>query len=376
MAGDRVLLILFLLLFPPLPSMAKEEGDTARAERPTFWRRVGKGIGRFFNEFNTYDTLYIEPQHFKFQALCQFSEQFEQYTLSTKSGQRVVLSPETQTSIGPYVGYSLIFLGYTLQLNNLHIGSAKKTFNLSLYSSLLGVDFYYRNNHEFNIKRFDVPANEPFSTSALPGTPFDDFHVKYWGFNTYYLFNHRRHSYPAVYNESTCQKRSAGSPIVGFGYGHYTTEMDWASLDRVAAEALPAYRQQFTGEALMNNIRYDCYSLYGGYSYNWVFARNFTLGASFTAAVSYNSSSGEASKTTSFFDDFNISSLTFDGVGRMGVVWNNKRLFAGAMGQIHSYTYSKQQFKLNNLFANVNVYVGVNFGKKKPYRKPGRFFEM
>ena len=309
----------------------------------------------------------------------QLTTRYERYTLKSKDGQEIILSPEVSTTFGPYVGYSLIFLGYTLQFNNLYLGNTKKTFNISLYSALAGIDFYYRNTNEYKIKGLVITDNETgdaYDTSSLIGTDFNGLQVKSWGFNTYYIFNHRRHSYPAAYNQSTCQKRSAGSPLIGIGYGHYDLSMDWSQLTEGQSRKISDEDISFTGDSLYNNFRYNCYSIYGGYSYNWVFARHWLLGASASMAISYNHSHGDAVKLNTLNEVFNFSNLSIDGIGRMGIVWNNTRFFAGASGQIHSYTYSREQFTLNNLFGGFNVYFGINFGRKKDYRKPGKFFEF
>ena len=117
----------------------------------TFFQSIIYGTKRLFDEFNTFDTLYIEPQHYKFQAMGQMTNYYERYSLTYNDGERIEFSPDVSTVIGPYIGYSLIFLGYTLQLNNLYLGNMQKTFNLSLYTSLFGVDFDYRDNNKFRI---------------------------------------------------------------------------------------------------------------------------------------------------------------------------------------------------------------------------------
>lgn len=366
-------------------SLKKESANSVDSEKTkkSFFSLVMKGIKRFIGEFNTFDTLYIEPQHYKFQAMWQITNSFEQFRLKSGKGNYVDLSPDVNTRMGPYVGYSLIFLGYTLQLNNLYIGNTKKSFNLSLYTALFGVDFYYRDNKKFKIREFFENNKELYLPHDVYENIFDGFHVKYWGFNTYYIFNHRRHSYPAAYNQSTCQKRSSGSPLAGFGYGKYDISMDWEKLrEFIPKEAVGNAESSANSSGILgrdeyfDNLDYESFSLYGGYSYNWVFAKNWLLGTSATLALSYNKSRGENKINNNFFDDFKFSNMIFDGVGRIGIVWNNTRLFAGAVAQIHSYNYSKEHLMVNNIFGNLNLYVGFNIGKKKKYRSKGKWFEF
>ena len=369
----------------PSDSLRREsiDSDHLANKKKSFFPVVMKGIKRFIGEFNTFDTLYIEPQHFKFQVMWQITNSFEQFRLKTAKGNHVDFSPDVNTRMGPYIGYSLIFLGYTLQLNNLYIGNTKKSFNLSLYTALVGVDFYYRDNKKFKIREIFENNKEIVLPQDIYENIFDGFHVKYWGFNTYYIFNHRRHSYPAAYNQSTCQKHSSGSPLAGFGYGKYDISMDWEKLKDFIPKDVGGKTETsdsssgiFGSNNYFDNLEYESYSLYGGYSYNWVFAKNWLLGTSATLALTYNKSSGENKINNNFFDDFKFSNMIIDGVGRIGVVWNNTRLFAGAVAQIHSYNYSKEHFSVNNIFGNLNFYVGFNIGKKRKYRSQGKWFEF
>ena len=369
----------------PSDSLRREsiDSDHLANKKKSFFPVVMKGIKRFIGEFNTFDTLYIEPQHFKFQVMWQITNSFEQFRLKTAKGNHVDFSPDVNTRMGPYIGYSLIFLGYTLQLNNLYIGNTKKSFNLSLYTALVGVDFYYRDNKKFKLREIFENNKEIVLPQDIYENIFDGFHVKYWGFNTYYIFNHRRHSYPAAYNQSTCQKHSSGSPLAGFGYGKYDISMDWEKLKDFIPKDVGGKTETsdsssgiFGSNNYFDNLEYESYSLYGGYSYNWVFAKNWLLGTSATLALTYNKSSGENKINNNFFDDFKFSNMIIDGVGRIGVVWNNTRLFAGAVAQIHSYNYSKEHFSVNNIFGNLNFYVGFNIGKKRKYRSQGKWFEF
>lgn len=375
----RVILIYIFLIFStlllaaPADTVSAEMADTLiqqpSQQRRGFFPLLLKGVKNIIKEFNTYDTLYIEPQHYKFQAMLQLTNTYEQYRLKSPDGQQIFLSPDVRTTFGPYAGYSLIFLGYTLQLNNLYIGNAKKTFNLSLYTSLIGVDMHYHNDNNYKIHT--VSDNDVETSIKRPTTALN---VKRWGFNTYYIFNHRKHSYPAAYNQSTCQKRSAGSPLAGIGYSNYDITVSWNEMyDVISQHSSPA--QPYTTD-VPQRLQYQAYSVYGGYAYNWVFAKNFLLGVSATMTLSYNKTHGEHFRVQHLFKDFNLRNVSVDGLGRLGIVWNNRRFFAGASAQIHSYTYSKQQFSINNTFGNLNVYAGFNFGKKKEYRKTDKLFEF
>ena len=103
-----------------------------------------------------------------------------------------------------------------------------------------------------------------------------------------------------------------------------------------------------------------------GYGYNWVFARNWLLGASLSLALAYKWSSGDTNQPS---DDFSFKNINLDGVGRLGVVWNNTKWYFGSNVIVHSYNYRKSRFATNNFFGSLNIYCGFNFSLRKSYRK-------
>lgn len=346
-------------------------------EKTPFLKKAVNGVKSVIKEFNIIDTTYIEPQHFKFTAMLENINTFELYKLADKAGNTITFAPDVRSKIGPYVGYSLIFLGFNIQLNHLYVGNTKKEFDVSLYTSLGGVDLFLRNNgNDFKIKSIDLKSKD--NTRDIENTDFDGFRAKSIGISAYYIFNHRKHSYPAAYNQSTCQKISAGSPIIGLGWSRHSVGINWTELDNVFQAKLPELSNPFNASELFDKVEYTCYSVYGGYAYNWVVVKNLLLGASLSAGLAYNHSHSETSSSILPlpFMNFNIHNFCFDGVGRIGVVWNNNRIYAGASAIAHSYRYRKSQFSTNNVFGSVNIYVGFNFGKKAYYRKPGKIFEF
>lgn len=342
-------------------------------------KRIINGIGSLIHEFNNIDTAFIEPQHFKFTLMLQNTNNFEYYRLSGKDGKGITLAPDMGMNIGPFFGYSLLFLGYNLQLNHIYVGNTKKEFDISLYSSMIGLDVFYRRNAS-NFKIRSVSLGDGFNTSKLHDIEFSNFTSNALGFNVYYIFNHRKHSYPAAYNQSTCQKISAGSPIVGFSWSRHSVHIDWESLDNLVSTYLPYTNTKLADEIGFDKVDYLCYSLNGGYSYNFVIMKNLWLGLSLTAGLSYNRSKSKDDDDQfpllNTIRNFNIRNFAFDGVGRMGLVWNNTRFFAGFSAVAHSYTYSKSQFSSNDIFGNIITYAGFYFGKSRKYRTPEKFFEF
>lgn len=338
--------------------------------KKTFFHRVGDVFTRFFREFNTIDTNYIEPQHYNYTVMLQNTNTYEQYTLSSEGKQSITFAPDPSYKLGPYLGWRWVFLGYTFDLKHISFRSehtTKKELDLSLYSSLLGIDLFWRQTgNNYHIERMSL--GQDIDTSPMKDVEFDGLKSSIKGFNLYYIFNHRRFSYPAAYSQSTVQRRSAGSVLAGIGYTRHSLEVDWNKFGQLVADNLgPEMEEdvQLDSALKMSNVKYSDFSISGGYGYNWVFAHNWLFNASLSLALAYKQSSSNLSHEHSFVKNFHFKNFNFDGIGRFGVVWNNTKWYVGMSGIIHSFNYKKEQFSTNSWFGNINLYIGVNFGRKR-----------
>ena len=369
-----------------------EDSLTRARHEKTFFHRLGKTFTNFFREFSNINEKYIEPQHYNYTVMLQNTNTYEVYTLYGEEGQRISFAPDPSWRLGPYLGWRWVFLGYTIDLKHINMKSnhsSKKEFNLSLYSSLLGVDLFWRQTgNDYHIQRMSL--GDDVNTDALRKVSFDGFKGSIKGLNLYYIFNHRKFSYPAAYSQSTKQKLSAGSWMVGLGYTQHQLEVDWDKLSNIVDERLnqksrnqqnQKSRTQLHQEGeiqteakidsslMFSKVRYSDYSATVGYGYNWVFAKNWLFNASLSVGLAYNHSRSDDPEQDKFnLKNFNFKNFNIDGVGRFGVVWNNDKWYAGVSSVIHSYNYHKDHFSTNNSFGSLNIYVGVNFGKKREYK--------
>ena len=359
-------LSLFLLL-----CITMAAADTCRTRKPaTVARSIGRFFTSIFREFNHVDTNYIERQRYNYAVMLQHTTTYETYTLKSESGQSVKFAPEPSNRIGPYVGWRWVFLGYTLDVNHLSNSNRRKEYDISLYSSLFGIDFYYRKTgNDYHIT--DTNLGEGYAKDILDGTDFGGLSASIKGFDLYYIFNHRKFSYPAAYSQSTVQRRSAGSFLAGIGYTRHEINLDYEELQDVVREGVSiatdgAVTDFELDEGLnFGNVRYTSFSFTGGYAYNWVFARNCLFNASLSAGLSYKTSSASLfSEGQGIAEGFDFKNCSVDGVGRFGFVWNNTKYFAGASALFHTYNYKRSQFSANSMFGNIYIYAGFNFGKR------------
>ena len=84
-------------------------------------------------------------------------------------------------------------------------------FNLNYYSSRISLDFSYQRSQSLTGDVYREDRGEQPMESG-------DLTLKVVNFAGYYAFNHRHFSYPAAFNQSYIQRRSAGSWLAGISY--------------------------------------------------------------------------------------------------------------------------------------------------------------
>lgn len=324
-------------------------------------------VKRVIRSFSAVDTNYVEPQHYNFTIMLQSTFNYDIYHIRSSSGQMITLSPDMNMKIGPYVGWKWFFLGYTFDLKKLGLfdNSNKREIEFSIYSSQVGIDlFYRRTGSDYKIR--NVYLGENINAEKLINMPFDGINIGITGVNLYYIFNHKRFSYPAAFSQSTCQKISCGSWLAGVGFTNNSVEIDHDKLQNIVQTYCKPDGVKLDSGLMFNRVKYYDFNVSGGYAYNWVFAKNWLFCASASIALAYKHTQGdwEGGKE----QRFRLDNVNVDGIGRFGIVYNNTRWYAGASAILHSYNYHKTYFSTNNVFGSLNLYVGYNFGKKKEYR--------
>lgn len=340
-----------------------QSADTIGGKKHIIQKNVDAAY-KVVKSFNHIDTLYIEPQRYNYTVMIQNTNTYELYRLSDNDGHSITFAPRPSVKIGPYFGWRWLFLGYTIDISHLDNHKTRQEFDLSLYSSKIGVDLFYRKTgNDYLIRRLDL--GNDINTSAIKNAHYDGLYSSIKGLNAYYIFNHRRFSYPAAFSQSTVQRISCGSPLIGIGYTRHTLNVDWNKLNEITEQRLGTDVSQRLNSAIMfEKIQYTDISMSGGYAYNWVFARNWLFASSLSLALAYKRTKGDSEYSHFTLRDFTIKNFNLDGVGRFGLVWNNTRWYAGSSLIIHAYNYNKKEFSTNNIFGSLNIYVGFNFMKR------------
>lgn len=198
-------------------------------------------------------------------------------------------------------------------------------------------------------------------------------------FDGFYIFNHKRFSYAAAYNQKTFQVRSAGSPIAGL-MGYYA-DFDYDQ----ARNAGLIYAMDGIGR-----LRQYQLSLGAGYAYNYVPAKGWLVSGMFmpmltmlnrTRINTYTSNFKDVSKEhllelvlseeedaeyPDVSDEYQIESqgvhssnnrLALNFTTRLSVTYNWNRYFINANGQFNNFNFKHKAMHghLNDWYINASV---------------------
>lgn len=167
----------------------------------------------------------------------------------------------------------------TSHKTTISVGAAYRGFAASYSinpSKLRGFYDDYELNFNIYSSRFCIDASYQHSTSLSGNMTFGDgtfrmesgdADMKVFNITGYYVFNHRRYSVSAAFNQSYIQRRSAGSWLAGLSYQGGSV--------RTSDEK----REQST-DADNVSIRVSHIGIGGGYGYNLVLGRKWLLNLS------------------------------------------------------------------------------------------------
>ena len=341
-------------------------------------REYGNFFVRIIDAFDAIDPTYVERIGYNFTAMLQATNTFEFYNIGTRDyAETVSFAQHPDLRIGPYFGWRWLFLGYTFDVTNLGNKAVKtgQKFEFSIYTSMIGLDLIYRKTgSDFYLRKING-LGEQARIYESEDCHFIDANVM--GASIYYNINHRKFSSPAVFSQSTIQRRSAGSGQVGISITHHDIHYHYDALpNELFAET--SSQNQYRS---LERLKYIDYSLTGGYAYNWVLGRGWCLGLAVTPAIGYKRTSAKTVVFKEEDDDADPydspfrnkldeifrrkGNVNFDITGRLGLIYNSGRWFIGAFGVIHNYNYHRAGLRFSNTFGNANLCVGFYFQKKK-----------
>jgi len=301
-------------------------------------------------------------------------------THGSMAGQEYSAKPYLKTTpsqyLGLWAGYRGYGLGYTV-----NVGGDKGSYlTLGATGGAYGINVRF---HSFENSNPDINLNSNLVSEEVLET-WNDVHltdpirVKTVIADGYYLFNGKKFSYAAAYDQSVIQKRSAGSLMAGLMYNY--THIDYAS--NLNGDLV--YLMEGLGK-----VKLWQGSAGVGYAYNWVPTRGLLVNVmampmltfvNKLKAYGYATNVPELMEDPIFWDSnttneewdewfygkvriahmgdmtFNSGvSLGFD--ARMSLTYNIGNMFFNAYGQFNNirYHHNNTNGYLNDWFVNASV---------------------
>ena len=305
---------------------------------------------------------------------------------------QLCFEPPVASSIGFWVGYRGLGFSYAKSLTK----NAGRYYSFSSTGAKYGINFRLR---RFQTKDANFSA-AAYKDGQMDGEPYDTAFsmpspvwIRSVYVNGYYVFNGRRYSQAAAYNQSVIQRRSAGSLLLGATW--YQSSFDYGDIAN-------GYFMIF-GDGT-SCIKVHQANLGIGYGYNWVPLRGLVINAMAMPTISvynrvkvYNydfnyylgpedpvDDYGEWDKETRLWangkkdkpltmrkqgdDDIyywdeasqtSYSALQFNLDLRLGIAYNWSDYFIGLQAQYNNFIYKKDQTKINIFDAYARIAFGV-----------------
>lgn len=298
--------------------------------------------------FNGYDTTYVAGTGYKWNLKLRTESWTDYYNLHFENETEMSMISNPSTSVGLYLTYMAVSLGYDMNLSKYFNGheEARRRWNFGFNCMLFSANLYFlQNDVGTHISSFRPLGGE----ISHPDIVYKGIDNTTWGFDLAYFFSHKRYSHAAAFNFSRIQRQSGGSFFAGFSFNRIEYDFDFNNLPEDISAALPSEIPDNHYVVNANN-----YILSGGYGFNWVFARHWLMGMAGTVM---------AGLSDGYYEDTATKKITFAAMtrGELSVVWNNKHLFAGAVGNVRFGMVRDHKRSLLSSVINMEVSVGYRF---------------
>lgn len=381
--------IIVLLCLIPIFSFATEMTD---GDNPKGVKGLVSGIGRFIDSMTVrgVDPRYIEAPQKPWQIIAngnisqsdlKLSSLMNAQDFGSDTEEFLKWEPRIKTDISTYAGLWVGYRGYGIGYS-WNVGGDKGrilTFGATggSYGVNLRIHAFENNEPEVNIfgKYYDEEESpdEPMYLSDKGGyLLMSPINVRTLMLDGYYLFNGKRFSYSAAYDQSVIQKRSAGSVMAGFMYYHSHIKYD----TDVNADFI----------FMMNDIgaiKQWQASVGAGYAYNLVPCKGLLINAMAMPMLTfynrykvwrYDSNLKQgilAEDDEDIYDDLlewkiypeeksdNHGKMTVNIDARVSLTYQYRQFFFNVYGQLNRFPYKDKKVKGRLYDWHVNAAVGI-----------------
>ena len=300
--------------------------------------------------------------------------------------------PPVASSVGFWVGYRGTGFSYSKSLTK----NAGRYYSFSSTGAKYGFNFRLRRFNTQDARFMATDLNQETGVETKTDTAFSmpsPVWIRSVYINGYYVFNGRRYSQAAAYNQSVIQRRSAGSFLLGATW--YQSSFDYSDIQN--------FGFMIVGHGIYRAKVHQA-NIGVGYGYNWVPLRGLVVNVMAMPTVSvynrvkaykydsnYDMSSKEpvddygdwnkvtrrwangkthksifmANKSNPQFDYWEVepeviyTMLRFNLDLRLGIAYNWRNYFIGAQAQYNNFNYKSDHCRVNIYDAYARVSFGV-----------------
>lgn len=294
------------------------------------------------------DTLYAVKHTHRFSIKPKVSTSFGQYHFKWKEKGKessFSLRQEPIFKVGMNFSYRTLTLGFQKDVKKLFGNNLYENYEYgaSAYGRMIGGDLVYSTSNNYTL--------EDRNTDSWK-YDLDCFRSKRMQANGYFVFNHRRFSYPAAFTQSYRQKRSCGSFLVSLSANYEWLEMDIEGLPKEVAERLevPKYAKE---------INYRSLNLGVGYAYNWVVNRHWMLHGS--VIPSFSLLKRAVLKYPNHTEKLETDNLNYGCIIRIGVLWDGEKKFGGFTAVMNLNSISRNPADISEFYLRTRLFYGFRF---------------
>lgn len=293
--------------------------------------------------FNSYDSTYVEGSGKLFNMKTRVESWADTYNFRFSNGYRMEMLSKPTTSLGFYLTYMAVSVGYDLNFSKFFNGAqrARKKFNFQFNCSLFAVDYYSIHNDVGTTIKYIGDSKDMHKVNI----DFSGIDTSSWGIDLYYFFNHKHYSQAAAFSYSKIQRKSSGSLYAGLSFWGQHYKFDFTSLAEELGEAKP---ESWTYNYQVKNKNY---ALKIGYAYNWVFHPGWAFCISEAPTIGIRK--GYINQP-----DQNRTTFALSNRARISLVYNHKKKwFFGVVGSADTgLIYDKEHTLIgNNLMAEISA---------------------
>ena len=245
-------------------------------------------------------------------------------------------------TMGITASYRGISLSLSISPTKVFGHNSDKEYNINYYGRKFGVDLQYTDVNSITVRNVLTDESMHLDAGYLRGFSMDG----------YWVFNNRRFSYPAVFNNSWIQKRSAGSWLTGLTF--YVGQMGNSG----------DFSAQHGYTRAISRINMLQIGIGGGYAYNFVPNRHWLLHISAQPYIlvwkQYTMYTVDTATEEEFSERLPMKFPEVFLLGRLGATYSWNRFYIGVNGMMQSTLIGAgADFHLRNSKWRASAYFGI-----------------